>query len=75
MDIISHLMERYFTNVTHVAFTDRLLEATMKTIIAQAPKIQRNPKDYDAWAEFMWASTSRTTTCSTLAGSATGPHI
>jgi alcohol dehydrogenase YqhD (iron-dependent ADH family) len=56
-DIMAHLMERYFTNVTHVAFTDRLLEATMKTIIAQAPKIQENPRDYEAWAEFMWAST------------------
>jgi alcohol dehydrogenase YqhD (iron-dependent ADH family) len=54
-DILAHLMERYFTNVMHVGFTDRLLEATMKTIIAEAPKIQRNPKDYDAWAEFMWA--------------------
>jgi alcohol dehydrogenase YqhD (iron-dependent ADH family) len=57
MDVMAHLMERYFTNVTHVAFTDRLLEATMKTIIAQAPKIHRNPNDYDAWAEFMWAAT------------------
>jgi hypothetical protein len=57
MDITAHLMERYFTNVKNVAFTDRLLEATMKTIIAQAPKLIRNPKDYDAWAEFMWAGT------------------
>jgi hypothetical protein len=56
-DIMAHLMERYFTNVTHVAFTDRLLEATMKTIIAQAPKIMKNRRDYDAWAEFMWAGT------------------
>ena len=55
MDIMAHLMERYFTNVPHVGFTDRLIEATMKTIIAQAPKIQKNPKDYDAWSEFMWA--------------------
>jgi hypothetical protein len=54
---MAHLMERYFTNVTHVAFTDRLLEATMKTIIAQAPKIMKNRQDYDAWAEFMWAGT------------------
>ena len=55
MDIMSHLMERYFTNTTHVAFTDRMIEATMKTIIATAPKIKENPKNYDAWAEFMWA--------------------
>ena len=55
MDIMSHLMERYFTNVTHVGFTDRLLEATMKTIVDEAPKVIANPRDYDAWAEFMWA--------------------
>ena len=56
-DIMAHLMERYFTNVEHVEFTDRLLEATMKTIALQAPKVLENPKNYDAWAEFMWAGT------------------
>jgi alcohol dehydrogenase YqhD (iron-dependent ADH family) len=56
-DIMSHLIERYFTNVSHVAFTDRLLEATMKTVIHQAPLMLRNPQDYDAWAELMWAGT------------------
>ena len=44
VDIMAHLMERYFTNVEHVAFTDRLLEATMKTIIAQAPMVLKNPR-------------------------------
>lgn len=56
-DIMAHLMERYFTNVCHVAFTDRLLEATMKTLIGQAPLVLENPQDYDAWAELMWAGT------------------
>lgn len=56
-DIMAHLMERYFTNVPHVAFTDRLLEATMKTLICQAPLVLQNPKNYDAWAEIMWAGT------------------
>jgi hypothetical protein len=56
-DIMSHLMERYFTNSRHVAFVDRLLEATMKTVIAQAPKVLRQPTDYDAWSELMWAGT------------------
>ena len=56
-DIMAHLMERYFTNVSHVAFTDRLLEATMKTIISQAPLVLSNPQDYDAWSELMWAGT------------------
>ena len=57
MDISAHLMERYFTNVQNVAFTDRLIEATLKTIMRQAPLILKNPKDYDAWSEFMWAGT------------------
>jgi hypothetical protein len=56
-DIMAHLMERYFTNVEHVAFTDRLLEATMKTIIANAPLVLENRRNYDAWAEVMWAGT------------------
>ena len=56
-DIMSHLMERYFTNSRNVAFVDRLLEATMKTVIAQAPKVLANPTDYDAWSELMWAGT------------------
>jgi alcohol dehydrogenase YqhD (iron-dependent ADH family) len=56
-DILAHLMERYFTNVSRVAFTDRLLEATMKTLIDQAPLVLSNPQDYDAWAELMWAGT------------------
>lgn len=56
-DILAHLMERYFTNVAHVAFTDRLIEATMKTVIAVAPTVLANPRDYDAMAELMWAGT------------------
>lgn len=56
-DIMAHLMERYFTNSRNVAFMDRMLEATMKTVMAQAPKVLARPDDYDAWAELMWAGT------------------
>jgi alcohol dehydrogenase len=56
-DIMSHLMERYFTRVEKVELTDRLLEATMKTVAHQARKVLENPRDYDAWAELMWAGT------------------
>ncbi len=52
-DILAHLMERYFTNVRSVDFTDRLLEAAMRSIIAAAPRVLAKPDDYDAWAEFM----------------------
>jgi alcohol dehydrogenase YqhD (iron-dependent ADH family) len=56
-DIMAHLMERYFTTVKHVEFTDRLLEATMKTVAHQVAKVLERPRDYDAWAELMWAGT------------------
>lgn len=56
-DIMAYLMERYFTNIKNVSFTDRLLDGTMKTIIREAPLVLENPQDYDAWAEFMWAGT------------------
>ena len=56
-DIMAHLMERYFTQVKPVDFTDRLIEATMKTVALKAPAVLENPSNYDAWAEFMWAGT------------------
>ena len=54
-DIMAHLMERYFTNVTQVEFSDRLIEATLRTVIAAAPRVLEKATDYDAWAEVMWA--------------------
>lgn len=56
-DILAHLMERYFTHVAHVDYTDRLLEATMRTIINYVPLALANPQDYDVRAEIMWAGT------------------
>ncbi len=56
-DILAHLMERYFTNTLHVELTDRLIEATMKTIIHNVSAIMENPSDYDAWSEVMWGGT------------------
>jgi alcohol dehydrogenase YqhD (iron-dependent ADH family) len=56
-DIMAHVMERYFTRVTGVNFTDRLCEATLCTIIDNAPVAIAHPDDYDARAEVMWAST------------------
>jgi alcohol dehydrogenase YqhD (iron-dependent ADH family) len=56
-DIMAHIMERYFTNTPDVDFTDRLCEASLKTIIENAPIAIENPKDYAARAQIMWAST------------------
>lgn len=56
-DILAHVMERYFTNTQHTDLTDRLCEATMRTIMQQVHKVKENPTDYDAWAEIMWGGT------------------
>lgn len=56
-DIMAHIMERYFTNTRHVELTDRLCEATMKTVILNVPKAISDPRDYDARAEIMWSGT------------------
>ena len=56
-DILAHLMERYFTNTKNVELTDRLIEATMKTVINNISIIMEHPTDYNAWAEVMWAGT------------------
>ena len=56
-DIMVHILERYFTNVDHVELTDRLCEATLKTMIDNVPVVLDNPTDYDARAEIMWAGT------------------
>lgn len=56
-DIMAHIMERYFTNVKNVDFTDRLCEAGLKTIIKNVPIALKEPENYDARAEIMWTST------------------
>ena len=56
-DMMSHIFERYFTNTANVDLTDALCEATLRAIIANAPRLMENPKDYDAWAEIGFAGT------------------
>lgn len=57
VDMMAHIMERYFTNTTHVDLTDGLCESTLKTIMKNALIVIDNPKDYNARAEIMWAGT------------------
>lgn len=55
IDMMSHVMERYFTNTKNVEITDRMSEAVMLTIINEAPKALKNPNDYQSRANLMWA--------------------
>jgi len=56
-DIMAHIMERYFTTVKNVDLTDRLCEAALKTVISNIPIILKEPENYEARAEIMWAGT------------------
>lgn len=54
VDIMAHIMERYFTHTKNVEITDRLCEGALKTIIKNAAIAIEEPENYDARAEFMW---------------------
>ncbi|MBC7332873.1 MAG: iron-containing alcohol dehydrogenase [Actinobacteria bacterium] len=56
-DTIAHVFERYFTPTKYVDLTDRLCEATIKSVMVNALLIKSNPDDYHPRAEIMWAST------------------
>lgn len=57
VDIMSHVFERYFTLEADCDLTDRLCEATLKTMIKQLPIVLKEPENYAARAEVMWAGT------------------
>lgn len=56
-DMMAHVMERYFTQTPGVEVTDRLCEALLLAIIREAPVLFREPENYTARANIMWAST------------------
>ena len=56
-DMMSHVLERYFTNTTHTDLTDGLCETVLRTIMRNAEILNRDPKNYDAWAEIGFAGT------------------
>lgn len=55
VDMMAHVMERYFTNTTEVEITDRLCEGILLTVIKETPKALADATDYDARANLMWA--------------------
>ena len=56
-DMMSHVFERYFTSTVHTDLTDGLCEATLKTLLRNAPYALANKQDYDAWSELGFAGT------------------
>jgi alcohol dehydrogenase YqhD (iron-dependent ADH family) len=56
VDMMSHIMERYFTREPHVELTDELCEGALRAIIRNGRRIMSGGEtDYNARAEIMWA--------------------
>ena len=55
-DILSHLFEVYFTMDQDLYMLDCFMEGLMKTVIRFAPIAMREPDNYEARANLMWAS-------------------
>lgn len=56
IDILSHLMEQYFVPAS-TYMSDLLVEAVMKTVVKYAPIAYKEPDNYEARGQLMWAST------------------
>ncbi len=54
-DILMHTMERYFTMERSMEVTDSISEGLMRTVIRNAKILMKEPQNYDARAEIMWA--------------------
>lgn len=55
VDILMHTMERYFVNIETMEMTDSISEALMQTVIYNARILMKEPGNYNARAEVMWA--------------------
>jgi len=55
VDIMSHGMERYFTRVKNTDLSDKLLEGLIRSVMKNGLIVMKEPKNYDARAEIMWA--------------------
>lgn len=55
VDILMHTMERYFVNIETMEITDSISESLMLSVIYNARILMREPDNYTARAEIMWA--------------------
>ena len=55
-DIMSHIIEVYFNMNQDLYMLDSIAEALMKTVIKYTPIAMKEPENYEARANLMWAS-------------------
>lgn len=56
-DILSHIMETYFSEPNEDNVSDDIMEALMKSVIRNLRAAIKNPEDYTARSNLMWDST------------------
>jgi alcohol dehydrogenase YqhD (iron-dependent ADH family) len=57
VDIISHVIEGYFTSTSEAFLQDRLSEAIIKTVVKYLPRAIKDGKDLEARTHLSWSST------------------
>ncbi|MDY6339462.1 MAG: iron-containing alcohol dehydrogenase [Saccharofermentans sp.] len=53
-DVLSHLLERYFSDEKNSDTTDYLIEGAIKALLVNAKRLIDDPKDINARAEIQW---------------------
>ncbi len=56
VDAFVHVMEQYLTYPQKALLNDRFAEGILLTLIECGPKLLKDPKDYNAYANFMWST-------------------
>lgn len=56
-DIMSHTMENYFTTYDDCFLQDSMAESILKTCVKYGPLAIKEPENYEARANLMWANT------------------
>ncbi|MCQ2242935.1 MAG: iron-containing alcohol dehydrogenase [Bacteroidaceae bacterium] len=54
-DMMMHTFERYFSNEDEMTITASIAEALLRDVMVNAHKVLKNPDDYVARAQIMWA--------------------
>jgi NADP-dependent alcohol dehydrogenase len=56
-DAFTHVLEQYMTYPAGGYLQDRFAESILQTLIEIAPRVIKDPSDYEAAANFMWSCT------------------
>ncbi|MCX7548124.1 iron-containing alcohol dehydrogenase [Xanthomarina sp. F1114] len=56
-DAFTHVLEQYMTYPIGALLQDRFAESILQTLIEVAPRVLKDPTDYEAASNFMWSCT------------------